>query len=595
MKGIKEYLQSVRFSLGYGFRFAPKESLVMMALYIFVGILPYGSAFFLGKLVNTIVAGSKNGATAGILYTLILYALVSALPTIIGNFQRYLGRRRMLILQMETDLDIFKKREQIDIAKYEDPKFQDLLQRTFRSGQNPIWQLGNAQFDLLRAVTSFAVGTFLAIQFNSIIYLVVMLSAIPAFITDIKYAGKSWSIWAKDSPEQRRLGDLRQHILYKNPLIETKLLQSGKKLLIWIRKIMSDFADIQLGLERKTVLNTSIADFIALVGFAGGLFLVAESVISGKSPVGTLVYMMGTLSNVRNSIGNILETVSGQFENHLIVKDVIQFMDTEPTIIEPAKPKMLNLSSAPEIVFENVSFKYPNSDVYSLRKLNLTFQPGNKIGLVGNNGAGKTTLVKLLCRIYDPTEGRILVNGIDLRKISTKEWWSYLGIMFQDYASYDFTVKEAIAIGKPDATLRLDRVKDAAEASQAHTFIEEWESSYNQQLGVEFGGKEPSKGQRQKLSIAKIIYRNAFVMILDEPTASVDAESEAKIFDSLEQLPKTNTALLISHDFSTILQCNHIFVLEKGRLIEEGSHKELMKLKGKYAELYNLQAERFKK
>lgn len=595
MKNIKEYLQSIRFSLGYAFRFARKGSLLIMMFYIISGILPYGSAFFLGKLVNIVIESTKSSSTTGLWYTLALYAFVSALPSIIGNFQKYLLRRRMLVLQMETDLDIFKKREQIDIATYEDPKFQDLIQRAFRSGQNPIWQLGNAQFDVLRAVTSFIVGTFLAVKFDSIIYLIVIISAIPSFITDIKYANKSWSIWAKDSPEQRRLGDLRQHIVYKTLLIETKLLQSGKKIMGWIRKIMSDFANVQLGLEKKTVLYTSITDLIAFVGFAGGLFLVVKGVISGNSSVGSLVYMMGTLSNVRNSIANILENISGQFENHLIVKDVIQFMNTKPVVVESKKPTILKLTSAPEIKFENVSFKYPNSETYCLNKLNLTLVPGNKIGLVGNNGAGKTTFVKLLCRIYDPSEGRILINGIDLREISTQEWWSYLGIMFQDYASYDFAVKEAIAIGKPDSPLRLDKVKEVSEASQAHTFIEEWEDSYNQQLGVEFGGKEPSKGQRQKLSIAKIIYRDAFVMILDEPTASVDAESEAKIFDSLEQLPKTNTALLISHDFSTILQCNHIFVLEKGKLIEEGNHKDLMKLKGKYSELYNLQAERFKR
>jgi len=277
----------------------------------------------------------------------------------------------------------------------------------------------------------------------------------------------------------------------------------------------------------------------------------------------------------------------------------MEFINTKPTVIESKNPTPLKLTSAPEIIFEDVGFQYPGGDTWSLRHLNMTFVPGQKIGLVGNNGAGKTTLVKLLCRIYDPTEGRILVNGVDLRDIATAEWWSYLGIMFQDYASYDFVTKDAIAIGRPDAQTNLTHVKEAAEISQAHTFIEEWPNSYNQQLGVEFGGKEPSKGQRQKLSIAKIIYRNAFVMILDEPTASVDAESEAKIFDSLENLSKDTTAILISHDFSTILQCNHIFVLEHGKLIEEGSHKELMKKKGKekgvYAELYNLQASRFKK
>ncbi len=320
-----------------------------------------------------------------------------------------------------------------------------------------------------------------------------------------------------------------------------------------------------------------------------------RQIIGGDLEVGSLVYMMGTLAAVRSSITRIMSSLGRQYETHLTVKDVQDVVETKSIIVDPENPIHLDLSSAPEIVFESVSFKYPNNDTWTLRKLNMTLVPGNKIGLVGNNGAGKTTFVKLLCRIYDPTEGRILVNGVDLRDISTKEWWSYLGIMFQDYASYDFAVKEAIAIGRPDEGLKLGKVVEAAETAQAHEFIEEWKDTYNQQLGVEFGGKEPSKGQRQKLSIAKIIYRNALVMILDEPTASVDAESEAKIFDSLEKLSKDTTALLISHDFSTILQCNQIFVFEKGKLIEEGNHTSLVNKKGVYAHLYELQAERFRK
>jgi len=595
MKTIIDYIKSIRFSLGYSFQFVPHATFVMAVLYMFSGVLPYGSAYLLGKLVDSILLGAKNGAYGDIWYVLMLYAFVSALPTIIGNLQLYVNRKRMLKLQMETDLDILKRREQIDIAQYEDPTFQDLIQRTFRGGVNPIFQMSNAQFDTIHSLTSLVLGTFLAIHFNFFVYIIVILTAIPGFLTDIRYAGKSWSIYAKDSPEQRRLGDLRYHIINKTFLIETKLLQSGKKIFVWMRKIFSDFTATQLGLEKKRLLHTSLADLFAFIGFAGGLFLVVRSVIAGDAQVGTLVYIMGTLSSVRGSIGSLLENISGQYENHLVLQDMIEFMNMKPLIKESENPETLNLTSAPEIVFENVSFTYPNADTWSLRKINLKLLPGNKIGLVGNNGAGKTTFVKLLCRIYDPTEGRILVNGIDLRDIATKEWWSYLGIMFQDYASYDFKVGEAIGIGRPGAPVRLDKVVEAAETAQAHTFIEEWKDSYNQQLGVEFGGKEPSKGQRQKLSIAKIIYRNALVMILDEPTASVDAESEAKIFDSLERLPSTTTALLISHDFSTILQCNHIFVFEKARLIEEGNHTELIKKKGVYANLFNLQAERFNK
>lgn len=595
MQGIKDYLASVKFVLGYSFHFVPGSTAIMSALNVVDGILPYLGAFLLGTLVDAILKGTQVGSYVGIWYLLVLYALATSMDTILGNLLSYLNRRRMLTLQMETDLDLLKQREKIDIASYEDPQFQDLIQRTFRNGANPTFQLGNAQFDIMRALVSFIVGTVLAIHFNFLIYLVVIATAIPAFFMDIKYAGKSWTIWSKDSPEQRRLADLRQHITFKTPLIETKLLQSGKKLFRLMRKILSDFAAVQLGLEKKRLLHTSSADILALIGFSAGLFLVVRSVVSGEFQVGTLVYIMTTLSNVRNSIANLLGTISGQYENHLIVRDMITFMDTKPVIVESLNPIALDLSQAPEIIFENVSFKYSNSDKYSLRNISLSLKSGNKIGLVGNNGAGKTTFVKLLCRIYDPTEGKILINGVDLKEISLQEWWSYLAVMFQDYASYDFLAKEAIAIGRPDDNLDLKRVIEAAEVSQSHNFISEWKDKYDQQIGVEFGGKEPSKGQRQKLSIAKIIYRNAPVMILDEPTASVDAEAEAKIFNSIENLSKNTTAILISHDFSTISQCGQIFVLDEGVLIEEGNHNELMKEKGKYAELYNLQAERFKK
>jgi ATP-binding cassette subfamily B protein len=342
---------------------------------------------------------------------------------------------------------------------------------------------------MLQAITSLIVGTVLAIHFNVFIYLIVIITAVPSFLADISYSSKAWTIWRNDSPEQRRMVDLRQHLIYKTNVNEAKLLQAGTKILTWIRKILVDFSNKQLGLEKKRMINSSAAGIVAFIGFAIGLFLILNDVISGSIIVGSLVYMISTLSNVRNSISSILSGVSNQYDDHLIVRDFIEFMETEPIIIETISPTFLNLKSAPEIVFENVSFKYPNSKTYSLRNLNMSFMPGNKIGLVGNNGAGKTTIVKLICRIYDPTEGRILVNGIDLKDISTKEWWSYLGIMFQDYASYDFVVKEAIAIGKPDTSVRLDKVIEAAEVSQAHMFIEEWKESYNEQLGVEFGGK----------------------------------------------------------------------------------------------------------
>ena len=595
MKSIGEYFKSVHFSLGYAIRFVPKESFFLIIFAVVSSVLPYGSAYVLGQLVNSIVSGVQTGSINNIWYLLFFYAFLNALPSIIENARHYIDRHWWLKMSMEIELDIYRNRAQKDISTLEDPKYQDLLQRAFRNGQFPVLNLADRQPDVIRAILGIIIGTILAIHFSLFIYLIVIISAIPSFIIDIKYTTHVWGIWAKDSTAKRRFNNLLAFITGKVYLTETKLLQSGNKILNWMRQILSEFTENQLKAEKSKLVSTTIGDSIAFLGFAFGLFFVLRPVLDGTLQVGSLVYMLSTLSNVRSSISTLLSSFSSQFDHHLIIKDIKEVIDTKPVIIESKNPKILNLSQAPEIIFENVSFKYSNSEKWVLRHLNLTLKSGDNIGLVGNNGAGKTTLVKLLCRIYDPTEGKILINGIDLREIKTAEWWSYLGVMFQDYANYDFLAKEAIAIGRADKIVNLTKVIESAHVGQANTFIEEWKDKYDHQIGVEFGGAEPSKGQKQKLSISKIIYRDAFVMVLDEPTASVDAESEAKIFDSIENLSKDQTAIFISHDFSTISECDKIFVLDKGKLIEEGDHKELMKQKGLYAELYNLQAKRFKK
>ncbi len=273
MKKIKEYLKSVRFSLGYAFRFVPKETVAMMLVVIIAGSLPYGSAWFLGKLVNAIVAGAQAVSYENIWLLLFLYATINALPPILGNIRLFINRHWQLKFSQELEVDLMVHRERIDIATYEDPKFQDLLQRAFRQGPWVVFELAASQFDLIQEIAALIIGTVLAVHFNPMIYLIVIASAFPSFIIDTKYALRGWSIWAKDSPEQRRFSDLRQHIMNRTPLIETKLLQSGNKLIGWMRKILADFMNKQLLLEKSRVWQTTAADLLAYAGFGVALFL----------------------------------------------------------------------------------------------------------------------------------------------------------------------------------------------------------------------------------------------------------------------------------------------------------------------------------
>ncbi len=275
MQNIRKYFRALRFSLKYAFLYTPWKMVILFFISIFRGITPYLSSFLLGSLVNIIVYGVKNG-TKDTWYILILYALVSALPSILGNILSYIQRLRMLIFQMEMDLLFLRKREELDIATHENPDFQNLMQRAFGSTNiGSIFQLTNSQFDVVTSLSSLILGTILAIHFNIWVYIAIISSAMPAFITDIRYAGFGWSIWAKVSPEQRKLNDLREHIRYKIPLIETKLLQAGQRFLNQIREIFSDFADKQRNLEKTGYFIPPLQILLRLLGLhlVCGLFL----------------------------------------------------------------------------------------------------------------------------------------------------------------------------------------------------------------------------------------------------------------------------------------------------------------------------------
>lgn len=321
------------------------------------------------------------------------------------------------------------------------------------------------------------------------------------------------------------------------------------------------------------------------------VFFVIEA-IRGNTSIGSLVFLVGAVANLQGSVRSLFSSLGNQYENLLYVEDILKFLDLKPLVEAPTAGLQLPSKIAPRIVFENVSFTYPGQERKALDNVSFVIEPGQKVGVVGINGAGKTTFTKLLSGFYHPTQGKIFVGGINLRELDLSSWYGNLAVLFQEFGRYKLLLREVIAAGdttRPAEDAHIEKALHQADAD----FTKQYKEKLDTQIGIEFGGEEPSGGQNQKLAVARLLFRvqqKAWVLVLDEPTAALDAESEASIFETLEKLPKDKTVILISHRFSTLRNADKIFVFDGGKLIEEGSHSQLMQKNGKYAQLFTAQA-----
>ncbi len=595
MQKTKQLIKNSIRTLGLAFGFAPWLTLGLFFITIVSYLTPLYQAKLLGDIINQIISTlSTASSTHAAILLIVLYASITAINRILAAISIHLDKYWGIAMEQGLEIMTAKKRSEIDIGHYENPEFNNLMDQGFNRG---LWRMHNlafAQFTNTASILVIFFSSVLTSQLNWVIYAIAVVSSLPLFIVELKFGNVIWHIWNENTPRQRMLGNIQEAFTRRIGIVQTKMLQNEKPLLAKMKAILDDFRNDQYKVDNKRLWYSTIASFIAAAGFGFAFYLISRNVVLGVITVGTMVFLVNILGQLVGAISDLLKNIANQFEQNLYVNDFFKVYDMHPYIKVAEHPTRLALNEAPTIEFRNVWFKYDGSETWILKGLNFKIRSGEKVAIVGENGAGKTTLIKLLARIYDPSKGEILVNNVDLRDIDPKEWMSYLAILLQDYVGYTFPVGESIAMGRVDDGVDIDRAREAASLSGAHSFIAHYEKGYHQQVGKEFeGGVELSKGQNQRLALARIIYRKGFVMILDEPTAAIDAKSEMEIFENMERASGKATLILITHRFNTTQNVDTIHVIEHGIIQESGNHKDLLKKNGLYAEMFKAQAKSF--
>lgn len=490
----------------------------------------------------------------------------------------------------KTSTELIEHAARLDMYQFENPVFYDKLERARRQTNGRTALMSLALQQLQDSITIIFLGAGL-IAFNPWLILILVIAVIPSFLGESHFNQRTYSLTRAWTPQRRELDYLRYIGASDATAKEVKIFGLSD----FLAKRFFKLADKYYRENRKIAIQRNlVGSLLAIIGTAayyGAYVVIAIQTITGQISVGTLTFLTGSFSRMRSNLQSIMSRFSRITDSAMYLQDLFDFFAIEPTIRNTPQSQPFPTELQKGFTFENVSFKYPGSTQWAIKDLSFHLPAGKKMALVGENGAGKTTLVKLLARLYEPTEGRILVDGVDIRDIELNGLRENIGIIFQDYVRFQLKARENIAIGNINQVEDLELIDEAAQKSLAKMVVEQFPEKYEQFLGRRFkDGLELSGGQWQKIALARAYMRDAQLLILDEPTAALDARAEHEVFLRFAELIEGKTAVLISHRFSTVRMADVILFLEHGQRLEMGSHEELLELDGKYAELFHLQA-----
>jgi ATP-binding cassette, subfamily B, bacterial len=591
--------QGFRRVLGLVWEANPGLTIALAALNLAQGGLPALRVWVSKLLIDAVVAAWSSGAGLSALPEV---GMLVALQFGVGAAANVLSTLSNICQQLLQDrvanriqLLVMRHANQLDLVFFERPQFYDLIQQVQRDvGFRPTFMVQTA-FGLIRQLLTFASMLALLVNLEWFIAVAALLAPIPTFVSSARYGWQGYQMMRRQSPLRRMMSYLTTLMTTDTYAKEVKLFTVGDFFVDRFQRLFERYYQENRGLVIRRYLAGAAWSMLSVLVTGLTFFYVAFRTLTGSITVGGLTLYVQAADGVSQAFSGLLGGVQTMYEHQLYLKVLFELLDFEPLITAPEHPAPIRRPFQQGIEFRHVTYAYEGQAQPALQDLSFVIAPGETIAVVGHNGAGKTTLVKLLARLYDPQSGQVLIDGRDVREYDPDALRGEFGVLFQDYVSYQFSARENIGIGRVERLEDAPAIALAAHKSGAAPVIERLPDGYDTVLGKWFdGGVNLSGGEWQKVALGRAFMREAQILILDEPSAALDAKAEYELFSRLQELAHGRTAVFISHRFSTVRRADRILVFEQGRLIEQGTHAELVALGGRYAELFNLQAESYR-
>src|SRR5450432_711197 len=585
-------LQHVPPVLGMVWRSGPLVVALGLVFRLLASLLPIALLWIAKLIIDSIVqvVAAHQAIRPGFWWLVAAEFGLAVFGSVLGRIIDHLDALLADKYTRYVSIEVMKHAAALDLATYEDPVFYDRLERARVQATDRLGMIQSIGRLVQQAITAISLSVSIVL-FSPWLLVLLLLGVLPAFLGESHFAFLGYATNFRQTPIRRQLDYLRVLGGSREAAKELKLFGLKDFLVARFTRLSDIIYKENVDLSRRRLIAGSFLSMIGTAGYYAAYVYVIWRTVMGSLSIGTLYLLTGAIVQASGNIQQIFSGLSSIADQALFLTDLLAFFAMQPTI--RSKPDAL---PAPRPIvhgfeFRKVSFRYPGTSRLVLNGLDFHLRAGERVALIGENGEGKTTLVKLMTRLYDPVEGQILLDGVDLREYDLEDLYREIGVIFQDFMRYEMTARDNIAVGRIDEINNLPLLKTAADKSMADDVIDRLPRLYEQMLGQRFeGGVDLSGGEWQKVALARAYLRDAQVLILDEPTAALDARSEFEVFQRFAELTAGKSALFISHRFSTVRMADRIVVLEAGRIAEDGSHEQLLDLGGRYAEMFEMQA-----